>query len=389
MRQYNYMNKTVNSKIGLAALAVMLIFGVIASMPQNASANHGNFSGSYIGDRYGYDIYQNPVVVRPVYVSQPVYITQPVIIQQPVIVQQPVYVQPVIVQQYQPLTSSCSASVSYNTNGQATVVYTANPSGGNGFYSYYWTGTENFSGSYNRSTSKTYYTPGYKSASVTVNSNGYSITVNCAPVNITFPYNTYYQPVYQQPVYVNSNSLDVGCFVDPANAKVNQPINWTAEVTGGMAPYTYSWTGSDGLTGSQSSVIKYYGTTGSKSALVSITSADGKTATKACSNAITIASAYKAPVIAKVVKSNGSTVNTITTTTTTTTKTTASNQDSKPAVTDNSTNVSANNSTPSNSNVTASSILSLGNVPWGWVSVIMILVLFFTVMYLLFNRKKI
>ncbi len=357
------MNKTVNSKIGLAALAVMLIFGVIASSPQIASAN---YTGSYIGNRYGYDTYTSPVIVRPVYVSQPVYDTQPVIVQQPVYVSQPV-----VVQQYQPLTSSCSASVSYNISGQATVVYTANPSGGNGYYNYSWTGAEDFSGSH-RSASKTYYTPGYKYASVTVSSNGYTTTVSCNPVNITFPYNTYYQPVYQQPiyqninqpVYVNSNSLDIGCFVDPTNAKVNQPINWTAEVSGGMAPYTYSWTGSDGLTGTQSSVIKYYSTTGSKSAVVSVTSADGKVGTKACSNAINITSTYKAPVVAKATKTEAPVVV------------------SQPVVT-------KNDLTPTNSNMTANTILSLGNVPWGWVAVVIILVLFFTVMYLLFNKKKI
>lgn len=352
------MNKTVNSKIGLGALAVMLIFGVIASAPQIASAY---YTGSYVGNRYGYDTYTSPTIVRPVYVSQPVYYTQPVIVQQPVYVSQPV-----VVQQYQPLTSSCSASVSYNISGQATVVYTANPVGGNGYYNYSWTGTEDFSGSH-RSVSKTYYTPGYKYASVTISSNGYTTTVSCNPVNITFPYNTYYQPVYQQPVYqninqpvyINSNSLDIGCFVDPTNAKVNQPINWTAEVSGGVAPYTYSWTGSDGLTGTQSSVIKYYSTTGSKSAVVSVTSADGKVGTKACSNAINITSAYKAPVVAKA-KTAPVAV--------------------QPVVTTNA---------PTNSNMTANTILSLGNVPWGWVAVIIILVLFFTVMYLLFNKKKI
>lgn len=362
------MNKTVNAKIGSGILAAMLIFGVIASIPQSVNAF---YSGSYIGNRYGYDTYTSPIIVRPVYVSQPVYYTQPVIIQQPVYVNQPV-----IVQQYQPLTSSCSASVSYNNSGQATVVYSANPSGGNGLYNYSWTGTEDFSGSY-KTISKTYFTPGYKYASVTVSSNGHSVTVNCNPINITFPqpvyYQVYQQPVViQQPVYINSNNnLDIGCFVDPTNAKVNQPINWTAEVTGGIAPYTYSWTGSDGLTGTQSSVIKYYNTVGSKSAIVSVTSADGKTGTKACSNAITITSAYKAPVVAKTVKSNTPKV-----------------EDSKPVVTS---NVEVSNPTPAptNSNISASSILSLNNVPWAWVAIIIILMLLFTVMYLVFNKKNI
>jgi hypothetical protein len=44
---------------------------------------------------------------------------------------------------------------------------------------------------------------------------------------------------------------------------------------------------------------------------------------------------------------------------------------------------------PQTSNQTASTLLTLNNVPWGWVAIIIILILFFTVMYLLFNDKKV
>ena len=42
-----------------------------------------------------------------------------------------------------------------------------------------------------------------------------------------------------------------------------------------------------------------------------------------------------------------------------------------------------------NTSLSAASVFSLGNVPWGWVAVLVILVLFATVLYLLFNRTKI
>jgi hypothetical protein len=39
-------------------------------------------------------------------------------------------------------------------------------------------------------------------------------------------------------------------------------VTWTASATGGTSPYTYSWTGSDGLAGNTSSVSKLYSSAG-------------------------------------------------------------------------------------------------------------------------------
>lgn len=358
------MKNTNNSKIAFVALAIMLVFGVIAIMPESANAGYGYHDDYYygspygtpIGTQYGYGYSYSPVVVtRPVYVTQPIYVTQPVVVSQPVVVVQ----QPVV--QYQSIAASCSASVSYSNNGIATVIWSVNPSGGNGYYNFSWSGTDGLMGS-SRSAYYNYSRPGLKYASVNISSAGHTITVNCSPVNIAYP-QPIYQPVYQQPVYqvasvANNRNLDIGCFADPTNAKINQPVNWSVEVTGGIAPYTYSWSGSDNLSGNQSSIIKYYSTSGSKSAIVTVTSADGLTGVKACSNAITIASAYKAPV-KKVVKAPEAPVVVV---------------------------------TPSPAPLTSSSaasLFSLANVPWGWVAILIILVLFFTVMYLIFNRKKI
>ncbi len=165
----------------------------------------------------------------------------------------------------------------------------------------------------------------------------------------------YQQPVYQQPIiqqgptYVSSNAsgLQVGCYSDPSDARINQPVVWNVEVTGGAAPYTYSWTGSDGLTGTGATIIKYYESSGAKNAIVSVTSADGRSTTWACSNTV-------------VVRGSG-----------------AAAPRTTPVV------------VPATPVLGASALFSLNNIPWGWVALLVILVLFATVMYLLFNKTKI
>jgi hypothetical protein len=117
-----------------------------------------------------------------------------------VYVTQPVVVQPTVVYNQANLTSSCSASVTYNNGtGVANVVWRANPSGGNGYYSYSWTGTDGLTSSY-KDAYYNYSTSGTKYASVNITSGGHTITVNCTPVNINYPQTQFYQTVYQQPV---------------------------------------------------------------------------------------------------------------------------------------------------------------------------------------------
>jgi hypothetical protein len=263
---------------------------------------------------------------------------------------------------YSPLQISCMANTTSAPTG-STVTWSANVSGGNGIYNYTWSGSDGITG-YAQSISTAYNTLGQKLASVTVYSNGQTLTQSCNNTVSVGGYQNGYQNGYQTgyavPTVISSNlsnnnsGLDIGCYADPATASISQPITWNVEVTGGNAPYTYSWTGSDGLTGSQSSVVKYYDNSGSKNAIVSVTSANGLTGTKACTNAVTVRSAgnYYAPASAAPV------------------------QQAQPAA------------TPTNV-LPAAALFSLGNIPWGWVAVLIILVLFGTVVYLLFNRQKI
>ncbi len=340
------MKININTKYIAIGMALIAVFCVLAAVPANAQYYNGYGQTQYTGQYYGTPAY-NYNTYRPVY-------------------QQPVY---------SPLQVSCYPMPLSAQAGQ-TVQWYASAYGGNNAYNYTWTGTDGLSG-YGQTVNKAYYYGGQKSATVTVTSAGQSVSKNCDGTVSVYG-DTYYQPVYQQPVYqqpiiqpvyqqpivqpvyqqtvyqqqyANPNSLDIGCYVDPANSRVNQPVTWTAEVTGGAAPFTYSWTGSDGLNGSQASVTKYYQSAGSKSAVVSVTSADGKTGTHACTNTATVSSG---------------------------TGTTRPVTPTKPVA-----------PTNTNSNLSAASLFSLSNVPWGWVAILVILVLFATVMYLLFNKQKI
>lgn len=296
--------------------------------------------------------YYPPVNNPPVY-NPPVY-------------NPPVYYPPT--NYYNNLQVSCVPNASY-TNVGTVVTWTAsvNISGqyttyGNyyaGGYSYSWSGTDSLFG-YGQTISMAYNTPGVKTAIVTVTYNGQTVTQSCgSQVNVTgYGYQTgYYNNTYVNNTSVSNNNsgLDIGCYADPANATINQPITWSVEVTGGAAPYTYSWSGTDGLSGTGSTVIKYYDTNGQKSAIVSVTSADGKTGTRACTNSLAVG------------RPAGSNIARTTTNTTVTSATT--NQ--------------------SNNGQSAAALFSLQNIPWGWVAILVILVLFATVLYLIFNRPKI
>ena len=273
---------------------------------------------------------------------------------------------------YYPLQVSCTPNVTYTNVGNA-VTWSASVYGGSynnyyGNYSYSWSGSDGIYG-YGQSITSTYNTPGYKTATVTVTGNGQTVTQTCSnSVNVSgynYGYGYGYQNSYYTNTYTNTNTLintnnnglNIGCYSDPNNASINQPITWTVEVTGGVGPYTYSWSGTDGISGSSETLIKYYSTSGEKNAVVSVSSADGKTGTRACSNTVNVRRPAGSTTVTAPVKT--------TPTTSTETKTTT------------------------DTNQSAAALFSLEHVPWGWIALLIILVLFATVLYLIFNRPKI
>lgn len=84
----------------------------------------------------------------------------------------------------------------------------------------------------------------------------------------------------------SSENLSVTCKPNISTTFVGKTIRWTARARGGSG-YTYSWSGSDGLSGDKYYVSKVYETVGQKTASVSVTSGS-ETVTTQCSSAVEV-----------------------------------------------------------------------------------------------------
>ena len=71
------------------------------------------------------------------------------------------------------------------------------------------------------------------------------------------------------------NDVIASCAASPNPALVNASVTWSTSASGGTAPYSYQWTGSDSLSGSGSSVNKSYNSAGTKTAQVRVTDTFG------------------------------------------------------------------------------------------------------------------
>jgi len=60
----------------------------------------------------------------------------------------------------------------------------------------------------------------------------------------------------------STNLLTASCAPSPSTANVGQLVTWTVTPSGGSGTYTYSWTGTDGLTGTTPSVTHSYSSIG-------------------------------------------------------------------------------------------------------------------------------
>lgn len=81
--------------------------------------------------------------------------------------------------------------------------------------------------------------------------------------------------------------LTGSCTVSPVSILVGASSTWTAERSGGTGTYTYSWSGTDNLSGFNRVVTKSYTTAGIKTATVAITSGT-ETKTVPCSNSLLV-----------------------------------------------------------------------------------------------------
>ncbi|MFA6190017.1 MAG: hypothetical protein WC711_00665 [Candidatus Staskawiczbacteria bacterium] len=82
--------------------------------------------------------------------------------------------------------------------------------------------------------------------------------------------------------------ITVTCSADKTSALLNTPVVWTAVASGGSGSYTYSWSGTDSLSGSTVSVSKSYQSVGTKTASVIATSGGNSSPATSCSNNVNV-----------------------------------------------------------------------------------------------------
>jgi hypothetical protein len=190
---------------------------------------------------------------------------------------------------YDDLTVRCYPSSSRVDEGD-TVRWYADADGGDGDYDYDWEGTNNLSGS-SRSVSKRYTSEGTKRAEVTVRSDdGQEETRSCGTVRVEEEYDNDdddYDADYDTP-----NTGAIACYASVASTQAGSPITWISNVP---STYYVSWSGTDGLYGSGSSLRTTYLKPGAKSAQITVTAPNGQVAARACSNTVTVIGTYSAP----------------------------------------------------------------------------------------------
>lgn len=91
-----------------------------------------------------------------------------------------------------------------------------------------------------------------------------------------------------------ASPLSVSCAPMEAVASTGQTITWYTSTTGGGGRYQYTWSGTDGLFGTQSTVQKSYTTPGDKFATVTVVS-EGQSVIAGCVRSLSIVPAPPLP----------------------------------------------------------------------------------------------
>lgn len=180
------------------------------------------------------------------------------------------------------LSVACAPSSPNAAVGQ-TVTWFSSVSGGTGSYLYTWSGTEGLSG--NAVTAqKAYAARGEKIATLTVTSGSRLVTVSCGSVIIgtgSFSGASFAQ-----------SRFGASCYAIPERALPGESVTWLSLVSGVTASTTYSWDGTDGLSGDRPLVSKTYATNGNKAAMLTVTDGSDRIVA-ACTNAVAVGA--KAP----------------------------------------------------------------------------------------------
>jgi hypothetical protein len=107
--------------------------------------------------------------------------------------------------------------------------------------------------------------------------------------------NTNQTQTTQTPTAPSAPALSVSCSASQTSLTVGQSAIWTAQVSGGTGSYSYSWSGTDGLSGNTQKVTKSYSSAGTKSATVNIVSGD-QSVNRSCSNSVAVSKPAPAPI---------------------------------------------------------------------------------------------
>ena len=159
----------------------------------------------------------------------------------------------------------CRVTVSPYQTGDYDITWDTSFSGTTSSTTYSWTGTDGLS-SNQPSVLKRYSTFGQKVANVTVQSGNQSFTLTCSTI------------LSGRSV---GSTLPLGGNCNPHVSGMR--VSWDAIVGGGgaAAPITFSWSGTEGLVGTSTSVSKIYTTEGIKTATV-VMSGAGDTLSLTC-----------------------------------------------------------------------------------------------------------
>lgn len=115
-----------------------------------------------------------------------------------------------------------------------------------------------------------------------------SVSVNGAPyptpTSYYYPYPTptptpyyYYQPQYNS----QPQSLKAACATSPASPKTGSAVTFAAAASGGIAPYTYAWSGA--VSGTGQSIDTSFSEPGTKTATVVARDSSGRAVQSSCS----------------------------------------------------------------------------------------------------------
>ena len=154
-----------------------------------------------------------------------------------------------------PINATITATPTTGDVSQNFVFSVSGVSGGvtPGSYTYAWSGPDGLTGT-GTSVSKVFSSAGTKTVTCTITSGGYS-NVFTVDVTVTLP------------------AITGSITANPATGNIGDNITYSVSgISGGSGIYTYAWSGSDSLTGTNSSVTKSYTTTGTKTATCVITS---------------------------------------------------------------------------------------------------------------------